>query len=128
MVTFPTNYLKYYVRYTDDFVVLSHNRSELLGCLTKIASFLSESLALDLHPDKVYIKSLASGVDFLGWVHFSHHRVPRRKTRIRMFKSLGGCQNRQVIASYIGLLSHGNAYGLTIEMENLWWLLLVDPV
>ncbi len=62
--------MKYDARYADDFVFMSQNRSELLLCLPKVAAFLSGPLALSLHPDKVFIKTLASGVDFLGWVHF----------------------------------------------------------
>ena len=115
--------MKHYARYADDFVFLSHDRSELLGCLPKIASFLSGSLALDLHPNKVFIKTLASGVDFLGWVHFPHHRVLRTKTKQRMYKRIGHNPNRQSIESYLGLLSHGDAHGISKRLENLWWLL-----
>ncbi len=114
--------MKYYVRYADDFVFMSHDRSELFYSLPKVAAFLSGLLALSLHPDKVFIKTLASGVDFLGWIHFPHHRIPRTKTRTRMNKSLHHDVHRQSIQSYLGLLSHGNAYGLSRILENLWWL------
>lgn len=114
---------KYYARYADDFVFLSHDRSELLECLPKVAAFLAGPLALSLHPDKVFIKTLSSGIDFLGWVHFPHYRVPRTKTRQRMHKRIGQNPNRQSVASYLGLLSHGDAYEWSRKLENLWWLL-----
>ncbi len=115
--------MKYYARYADDFVFLSHDRFELTNCLPKIAAFLSGPLALTPHPKKVFIKTLASGIDFLGWIHFPHHRVPRTKTRQRINKSIDRSLNRQSIQSYLGILSHGDAYGISRRLENLWWLL-----
>lgn len=61
---------KYYVRYADDFVILSHDRGWLAEILPRVAEFLRTRLYLELHPDKVSIHTLASGIDFLGWVHF----------------------------------------------------------
>lgn len=115
--------MKCYARYADDFVFMSPDRSELLDCLPKIAAFLSGPLDLSLHPDKVFIKTLSSGVDFLGWIHFSRHRVPRTKTRQRMQKSLSRHPERQSLDSYLGLLSHGDTYGLSRGLRNLRWLL-----
>ncbi|MBI4067917.1 group II intron reverse transcriptase domain-containing protein, partial [Candidatus Kaiserbacteria bacterium] len=77
---------KYYIRYADDFVLLSHDKAHLQVALSRIDGFLRERLHLILHPDKVFIKTFASGVDFLGWVHFSDHRVLRTSTKRRMLK------------------------------------------
>src|SRR3989338_529289 len=66
---------KYYIRYADDFVIFSQDKSWLEELLPKISDFLSENLRLEVHPDKVFIKTLASGIDFLCWVHFPNHRV-----------------------------------------------------
>jgi retron-type reverse transcriptase len=118
--------MKYYIRYADDFVFMSHDRSKLLSCLPKIAAFLSGSLALNLHPKKVFIKTLASGVDFLGWIHFPYHRTPRTKTKIRMNTRLDRCQDRQIVESYLGMLSYGNAYKLSRDLKNRCWLLSRD--
>lgn len=57
---------KYYIRYADDFVLLSQSKKWLVSKCRRVSSFLNERLHLDLHPDKVSIKTLASGVDFLG--------------------------------------------------------------
>ncbi len=115
--------MKYYLRYADDFAFLSHDRQELLKCLPKIATFLSGPLDLSLHPDKVFIKTLTSGVDFLGWVHFPHNRVPRTKTKQRMKKYVSRNPDRQTVTSYLGFLSHGDAYVIARELRNLAWLL-----
>ena len=68
---------KHYIRYADDFVILASNREWLEIILPEIGDFLANRLKLTLHPDKVSIKTLASGVDVLGWVHFPDHRVLR---------------------------------------------------
>ncbi|MDO8575793.1 MAG: hypothetical protein Q7R90_00590, partial [bacterium] len=72
---------------------------------------------LNLHPDKVSIATFASGVDFLGWVHFSDHRVLRTATKRRMFRRLSETKKEEVIASYLGLLSHGNAWRLKQQIN-----------
>lgn len=103
---------KYYIRYSDDFVVLSQDKSWLEELLPKIGDFLSERLKLNLHPSKVSIRTLASGIDFLGWVHFPDHRVLRTTTKKRMFKNVDLDSRIATVESYLGLLSHGNSYGL----------------
>jgi RNA-directed DNA polymerase len=80
--------VKYYVRYADDFVVLSGDRTRLENMIPRVQEFLQRRLKLSLHPDKVFIKTWASGVDFLGWVHFPDHRVLRTATKRRMIKKL----------------------------------------
>lgn len=108
--------VRYYIRYADDFVILSENKSELENLLPKISNYLSESLKLSLHPDKVYIKTLASGVDFLGWVNFPYHRVLRTTTKNRMFKNLKQNPKEESRQSYLGMLSHGDAYELVKKL------------
>jgi len=101
---------KYYIRYADDFVILSDDKTELEEKLRKISNFLEVELRLQLHPDKVFIKTLASGVDFLGWVHFPYHRVLRTTTKKRMFRNLKLKQRKpETLQSYLGMLKHGNA-------------------
>lgn len=110
---------KYYLRYADDFVLLSHDREWLVDCLVLIEHFLSGGLALDLHPRKVSIETLASGVDFLGWVHFPTHRVLRTATKRRMHKRLETNPSPETISSYRGLLSHGNTFNLQQDLDLL---------
>ncbi len=97
---------KYYIRYADDFVVFSEKKEYLKNTISKISNFLNINLKLTLHPNKVYIKTLFSGVDFLGWVHFPDHRVLRITTRRRILKRISSTNS----ISYIGLLSHGNTW------------------
>ncbi|MEI6553203.1 MAG: reverse transcriptase/maturase family protein [bacterium] len=100
---------KYYIRYADDFVFMSEDKSHLEGLISKISEFLENNLKLRLHPDKLFIKTLSSGLDFLGWVHFEKHKVLRTATKKRMFRNLvKKVGKKETIQSYLGLLKHGN--------------------
>lgn len=104
--------IRHYIRYADDFVFLHSDRHSLERILPQITDFLGTHLKLSLHPGKVSIKTLTSGVDFLGWVHFPDHRVLRTATKKRMLRLLKQNSSAERISSYEGLLSHGNTYKL----------------
>ncbi len=106
---------KYYIRYADDFVFLSNDKKWLEDQIPVIQEFLQKELRLKLHPDKVYIKTLASGVDFLGWINFPDHKVLRTAAERRMFKRLKENSMKGTLQSYLGLLKHGN--GRKLEKE-----------
>jgi len=100
--------IRYYIRYADDFVILSEDKNYLENLISIIRNFLQKELKLNLHPDKVFIKTLSSGLDFLGWVNFFDHRVLRNKTKRRVLWSVKSNPNTETLNSYLGLLKHGN--------------------
>jgi retron-type reverse transcriptase len=103
----------YYIRYADDFVIMSTDKKYLLDILKEIHVFLQSKLLLSLHPNKISIKTLSSGVDFLGWVHFFNHRVLRTATKKRMMRNMiMKSKKQEIIQSYLGMLKHGNTYKL----------------
>ena len=110
--------VKYYIRYCDDFVVLHRDKSYLENLIPQVSYFLSGELKLSLHSDKVFIKKFSSGMDFLGWIHFPHHRVLRTATKRRMFKRIKYNNSKETIASYLGLLKHGNTHKLIQRIRN----------
>jgi RNA-directed DNA polymerase len=107
---------KYYIRYADDFVFFSQDRKHLEKIILIISACLLERLKLTIHPQKIFIKTLSSGVDFLGWVHFPYHRVLRTTTKWRMFKRLKESQKKETLTSYLGMLNHGNGWKLAKEI------------
>jgi hypothetical protein len=110
---------KYYIRYADDFLILSDDKQSLIDMLPKVKNFLEKELNLCLHPKKVSITTVASGVDFLGWVLFSDHRVVRTITKQRMFRGIKRRKSKpETIQSYLGLVSHGNARKLEREIKS----------
>jgi len=104
---------KHYIRYCDDFVVFSESKDGAQKIIPLIQEFLNKELKLELHPDKISIKTVASGVDFLGWVNFTDHRILRTVTKRKMFRNIkekGG--KVETIQSYLGLIGHGNSFKL----------------
>ena len=111
--------IPYYIRYADDFVVLSPDKDALVKILFTMSVFLRDTLRLTMHPDKVSISTLASGVDFLGWVHFPNQRVLRTVTKKRLFRKLLTSNfDQTVVQSFFGLLQHGDAYNLMTEIRD----------
>ena len=110
---------KYYIRYADDFVIFSPDRLWLQSIIPAITDFLWTKLKLRLHPNKISISTIASGVDYLGWVTFPDHRVLRTTTKRRMFRGIMRQQGRATtVQSYLGLISHGNTQKLKIQIEH----------
>jgi retron-type reverse transcriptase len=122
---------KYYIRYCDDFVILSKNKIWLEKIISRIKNFLEEKLKQELHQEKVFIKTLASGIDFLGFVAFPHHRILRTKTKKRMLKRIllrkqelerGKISQEsfnQSLQSYLGILKHCEGYKIGKEIAIL---------
>ena len=109
--------VKCYVRYADDFVLMGRSKAELKHQLYVVSKWLGINLRLFIHPQKVSIATVASGVDFLGWVHFPHHRTLRTVTKRRMMRKLAVDSSDCVVTSYLGLLSHGDTHRLA-QMIN----------
>ena len=123
--------VKYYARYTDDFVVVSNSSTYLHSLLPHIKKFLHDTLKLKLHPQKVSVRTLKSGVDFLGYVILPHHRLVRTKTRrrierkftdiVRAYRS-GDIKEEQLKASlqsFTGVLSHAHSHKVEQTLRNL---------
>ena len=115
--------IKYYLRYADDFVILSEDRDYLEGLIFKISDFLESDLKLSLHENKVIIGKYTRGIDFLGYIVLPYIILPRTKTKKRMFRKLREKVNllsfNQSLQSYLGYLSHANSYNLTKEVKKL---------
>ncbi len=103
---------KYYIRYADDFVFFSQDKKHLENLIIRTSEFLEDGLKLSLHPDKVFIKTLCSGVDFLGFVHFPKHRVLRTSTKRKMMRKLQAQPRAETLASYLGMMKWGSCYKL----------------
>lgn len=118
--------IKYYLRYADDFVILSENKEYLEDLIFKIHNFLESNLKLSLHENKVTIGKYMQGVDFLGYVVLPYVILPRTKTKKRMFRKLREKISfpnfNQSLQSYLGYLSHANTYNLIKEVKASFYL------
>lgn len=100
---------------------MSDDKLWLENLIVLIQDFLSKKLKLILHPDKIFLKTLASGVDFLGWVHFVDHRVLRTATKCRMLRQISEHPTNETLQSYLGLLKHGNGFKVKEKLTNEFW-------
>ena len=127
---------KHYVRYTDDFVLVTNSEAQARNLINPISNFLEQRLMLKLHPKKIILRKINQGIDFLGYVLLPHHRVLCAKTRARAARKLHqrindyrqGIVSRQTVEqalqSYLGVFSHADAYTLTLELKNQYWFWL----
>lgn len=111
--------LKWYVRFCDDFVIMHSDRIFLERLLLQINEYLLRSRVLTLHPQKIEIRKLSQGIDFVGQCLLPFCRVLRTKTRRRIFRQIqqrlvdyriGAIDDeefRQSLQSYLGILIHG---------------------
>jgi retron-type reverse transcriptase len=108
---------KYYLRYMDDFVILSPDKGKLWDLLSDLEAFLAVELDLALNP-KTAVFPASKGVDFAGYRVWPTHILPR-KTIIKNSKSkfkklaklysLGVCDLDYIkprVDSFLGYMKH----------------------
>ncbi len=71
---------KYYLRYVDDFVILDNDEKRLYFYEEKINHFIKNHLSIELNDDKVKIKPLQRGIEFLGFRAFYYHKLLRKRS------------------------------------------------
>jgi len=127
---------KYYIRYMDDMLVISHDFAELEAIKAAVAGKL-RLMGFELHPQKTRITALTEGVMFLGFRYrltdtgkvimtLDSDRVSaqRRKLRRMAGKVRNGTLTREKMAeSYTCWRSHaakGDSYALLKRMDNFF--------
>ena len=123
--------VRHYVRYADDFVILSRDKTYLENLIFEIGEFLQNNLKLRLHNKKVFIRQWRQGVDFLGYVIYPYHIILRTKTKKRIFKKISIKRYQlkngliteesfnQTIQSYLGILSHCRGWEIGSEINKI---------
>ena len=131
---------KRYVRYVDDFLLISDSREQLVEWRARIEQFLADRLRLALKPGQD-IAPLSQGVDFLGYVvHRTHVRVRPRvvahaRTKLNQWQrqhvtpqglrvTPEDCRRfTSIDASYLGHFRHANSHRLQRDFERRFpWL------
>ena len=117
---------KYYIRYCDDFIIIDSDRNRLEEFVCEINEFLFVNLKMILHPNKISIRKVSQGIDFLGYVVFPHHNVLRTNTKNRILKKLRILiknddkeKIEKVLPSYLGLLMHCNGFKIEDKIYDL---------
>ena len=125
--------VKYYARYTDDFVIVSESKEYLINLLPQIQSFLKERLRLNIHPKKITLTKSGCGIDYLGYVLFPHFTLVRKRTQKRALRKINDKmllykqgkisedKVRATLMSYLGVLSHANTYKFSEKLKNYFF-------
>jgi hypothetical protein len=116
--------VKHYIRYMDDFLLLSDSKSELHNWKHQIEKLLNEQLKLELHPVKRQIFPTDIGIDFLGYTVWNDHKKLRRRNVNRFISRLSEFDKVASVTSFIeaslmswkGYTIHADAYGLTRQL------------
>ena len=128
--------VKHYARYTDDFIIVSTDKIYLENLIIPIQDFLKTKLCLKLHLKKVHITKHIRGIDFLGYVILPEHIKLRTKNKRKIPKKIQEMVYHykrgkiseltfySSLQSYLGVLSHANAYKLSQEIQNKFWFWL----
>lgn len=117
--------VKHYIRYADDFLLFSQDPSELLGYFIEINNFIKSKLKLSLHPNKIVLRKLNWGIDFVGYITLPYYSLPRKTTVKRIIKALVKLAIQKPeevdagLQSYLGYLKHVNAYKLTNRLKEI---------
>lgn len=134
--------IRNYIRYMDDILLFSSDKSELHEWQAKLTEFLYEELYLTVNPRKVRVYPARLGVDFVGYILYPNTRRVRassvRRFRRRFHKKLNGLIEGRTnlwsvnatFEAWSAHVMHGNGRPL-IEREKekrdnaifVWWVL-----
>lgn len=106
-------WIKYYGRYVDDFVMIHSNKEYLKSLIEPINKYLSYTLHLRLHPNKIYLQPISHWLQFL-WAIIKPYRLYRGKRTITNFynalRATDYAPERSSLDSYIWLMVHFKHY------------------
>ncbi len=88
---------RYYLRYCDDFVLLSDSRTELLKWKDEIKTFIKERLGLSLNEKRQSLQPVTNGINFLGYIVRKDYVLVRRRVVNNLREKLSYYEKKLVI-------------------------------
>lgn len=101
--------VKYYFRYADDLVFLSHDKAYLHQLLADIRNYLSTELQLEVKQNYQVFPVDARSIDFVGYRFYHTHVLLRKGIKKNFARMLKKRKNKASIASYVGWAKHCNS-------------------
>ncbi len=96
---------RYYVRYVDDFVLVSESPQQVIHWRSEIIRFIADELSLTLKQSPQggvpQPQPITTGCDFLGYVIYPTHKVVRRRVIKHCRQKLLAWQNNWVTSAMI---------------------------
>ena len=112
--------IKWYLRYVDDWIIISKRLTDLRKCILVISQFLKQVLKLTVQTRKTIVGRVSDGVDFVGYIVRPHYILVRSRVvrQCRQALALTGCgvACRQITASYIGHLAMASSFRLRQQL------------
>lgn len=114
---------KYYLRYVDDFLILSSDRDYLESCRDRLTDFAVDKLKLKVHPDKQFIKPVSCGIDFVGYIVRPEYVLVRKRIVADCRYKLGLVESdsdkyQEIVNSYRAHFQWANTHSLQSKIFN----------
>ena len=119
--------VKDYLRYCDDFLLFSNDKTELKNILIDMEKYINDELKLRLSKKDIF--PVSRGIDFLGYRHFRKYILLRKSTVKRVKKRLKKLpylyENKVItkeqyvssLSSSMGWLKWANSYNLRQKLN-----------
>lgn len=130
---------EHYVRYVDDFSIVTDDKQRLLDAVPLFRDFLKQELHITLHPDKIYIQHVTKGIKFVGQQLKYDRKYVANRTVAHFYQTImkynaiarrDKCEDhlekfRSSINSYLGFFRDGNNYAtkrrLMSKLNKKWF-------
>lgn len=137
---------RYYLRYCDDFVMLSEERDKLIKWKAEVERFLAERLKLRLNKKRQSLQPVSNGINFLGYIVRRNYILVRRRVLNNLKSRLSAFERklikkdhspyvkviydypvlerlRATLASYFGHFKWADSYRLRMRLMNRYGFL-----
>ena len=117
---------RWYVRYVDDGVLLSHDRIQLIEWRDRIDEWLNVNRRLSLSPSKTKIKPASAGINFVGSYILPFRVYPRQMTTDRALDAARNLHKNPfentclaAVNSYLGMMRNNNSFKLRSKICHI---------
>ena len=114
--------IPYYIRYSDDGIILANDKQRLQGIQEAIECYLANNLKLSLNLKTQIYPIDKRGIDFLGYRTFRNYSLLRKESARRFKRKLKTIKKKwnrippkhivSSVMSYAGWIKHCNGYNL----------------
>lgn len=101
--------VEYYLRYSDDMIILSDSKEYLHQLLVNIRTYLAENLQLTIKSNYQIFPVDARGIDVCGYVYFHWYSLMRKSIKKKFARAVAKRKGFQTIAAYRGWAKHCNS-------------------
>jgi len=125
---------RHYGRYVDDFYIVNCDRKWLLGLVGRIENFLADNLELKLHRGKLILRSVQTGIEFLGAFlkpyrkYFANSSLRRVCQRLSEIRHSDAETSWRTVNSYLGIMGHYSTFYLRWRLFMRCCYLRIAPI